>query len=173
MDEMSIELDARRVELATEAANWREVTASSDIAETLAAGLDEMQAKHAALKAALPAAIADHTAAERACDRAQRRHNAVVGRINRVAPWRVSPAMALLLDAEEKKYRAAQIAMTRAQQHLAALKWDIECLGSDITQTESALAPPSPQLMEAAERAQPAEVETDDIVFLAAPMRAA
>jgi hypothetical protein len=174
MDAMTIELDAYRVALATENANWRALTADSpDIAETLAAGLDEMRTRHEALKADLPAAIADHTAAERACDAAQVRRNVVIGRANRVAPWRLSPAMELLLDAQDRRYRIAQITATKAKQALAQLRWDIERLAADIGQTEAALAPPSPQLMEAAERPQPPEIEVDDIVFVTAPTRAA
>jgi hypothetical protein len=169
MVEMSIELDARRVELATEAANWRELTtADSDLTETLAASLDEMRTKHEALKAALPKAIADHAATERACDRAQRRRNTIIGRIARAAPGRLSSVLGLLLDSENQRYRITQIAVTRAKQTLDQARWDVECLGADIVQTEAALSPPAPQLMEAVERARPAEVEIDDIVFPAA-----
>jgi hypothetical protein len=165
MVEMSNELDVRRVELAEEAANWRALTADSDIAETLAAALAELRAKHAALMADLPKAIADHTAVVAACDAAQRRRNTIIGRLNRVAPFRLSPAMALLLDAEDRRLRGAQIEATKARQALAQLKWDLECLAADISQSEVALAPPSPQLMEVARRPPPVEIETDDIVM--------
>src|ERR1700719_3652505 len=120
---MSIELDAKRVELAQESANWREVAANSDLTKTLASALHELRAKHAAAAASLPSAVATHTAAVAACDAAQRRRNTVIGRINRVAPWRLSPAMDLLLDAENARYRAAQIAMTKARDALAQLRW--------------------------------------------------
>jgi hypothetical protein len=165
MDEMTIELDVRRVELAEEAANWRQLTVNSDLTEVLAATLDELRTRHAAAAASLPKAIADHTAAVAACDAAQRRHNAVVGRLNRVAPFRLSPAMEFILDAEQKKYRAAQIVATQARETLAQLKWELERLGSDIAQTEGVLAPPRPQLMEAEKRPQPTPIEVDDIVM--------
>jgi hypothetical protein len=170
---MSNETDVRRIELAEEAANWRALTAGGDITETLTASLDEMRAKHAAATANLPKALADHTTAVAARDNAQRRRNAVIGRINRVAPWRLSPAMELLVDAEDRRYRAAQTEATKARDALAKLRWDIECLGADIAQTEGVLAPPTPQLMEVAPRPQPAQVEIDDIIFPAAPTRAA
>jgi chromosome segregation ATPase len=170
MVEMSIELDARRVELAEENANWRQLTANSDLTESLAAGLDEMRAKHAGMVADLPKAVADHAATERACDVAQRRRNTVIGRIARAAPGRLSSALGLLLDSEDRRYRVAQTTMTRAKQTLDQARWDIECLASDIAQVEAALTPPSPQLMEATKRPQPAEIETDDIVM---PTRAA
>jgi hypothetical protein len=174
MDAMTIELDAYRVALAEESANWRQLTAASpDIAEDLAETLTEMRTKHAALTADLPKATAAHTAAERACDIARVRRNTIIGRIARAAPGRLSSALGLLLDSEDQRYRATQIAMTKAKQMLDQARWDIECLASDIAQVEAALAPPQPQLMEAAKRPAPAEVETDDIVFLAAPTRAA
>jgi hypothetical protein len=170
----SIELDAKRVELATESANWRELTATSpDIAEGLAASLDELRTRYTALKAGLPAAIASHTAAERACDVAQRRRNIVIGRIARAAPGRLSSALGLLLDNEDRRYRAAQVAATRVKQTLDQARWDIACLASDIAQVEAALTPPSSQLLEVAKRLRPAEVEVDDIVFPVAPTRAA
>jgi hypothetical protein len=78
---------------------------------------------------------------------------------------RLSPALELILDAETQRYRAAQLAATKARQVLGQLKWDIECLASDIAQTESALSPPAPQLMEVAKRPEPVEIETDDIVM--------
>jgi hypothetical protein len=174
MDEMSNETDVRRIELAEESANWRALTAGSDIAETLAASLDEMRTRHAALMADLPKAIAEHTAAVAACDAAQRRRNTVIGRINRVAAYsKLAPALETIFDAEDQRYRTAQIAATKARQALAQLKWDIECLGANIAQTESVLAPPSPQLMEAGKRPQAPEIEVDDIVFAVAPTRAA
>jgi hypothetical protein len=163
---MSDATDVMRVLLAEENANWRHLAANSDITESLGIALDEMRVRHVALKADLPAAIAAHTAAERACDAAQRRFNTIIGRINRVAALRLSPALETILDAEDRRYRAAQVAMTRARQALAQLKWDIECLGANITQTEAALTPASPQLMEVAKRPERTEVETDDdIIF--------
>ena len=163
---MSIELDVKRIELAEENSNWRALTASSpDIAETLAASLGELRAKHASMMADLPKAVADHTAAVAACDVAQRRRNTVIGRIARVAYSRTAPALELLLDAEDGRYRAAQIAMTQARQALAQLRWDLECLGADIGQTEGVLAPPQPHLMEVVERPQAAPIEVDDIVM--------
>jgi hypothetical protein len=170
---MSIELDAMRVALSEENANWRALTASDDITETLTATINELRAKHAALKADLPKAIATHTAAVTACDRAQRRRNTVVGRVNRVAPGRLSPVLGTLLGAEAERYRAAQIAVTRAQQTLAALRWDIECLSADLGQTEAVLAPPAPQLMEVATRPPTEVVEVDDIVFPVLPRNVA
>jgi hypothetical protein len=164
--------DVMRVAMAEESANWRQLTANGDIVETLAASLGELRAKHASMMADLPKAVADHTAAVAACDVAQRRRNTVIGRIARVAYSRLSPALELLIDAEDRRYRAAQIEVTKARQALARLKWDIECLGSDITQTEAALAPPSPQLMAPEKRSAPAEVEIDDIVFPSAPRAA-
>jgi hypothetical protein len=156
MAEMTIELDVRRIELATEGANWRELTATSpDIAQGLAASLEELRTRHTALKADLPAAIASHTAAERACDVAQRRRNTIIGRIARAAPGRLSSALGLLLDSEDQRYRVTQIAMTRAKQTLDQARWDIKCLASDIAQVEAALTPPSPQLAEAVKRPQP------------------
>jgi hypothetical protein len=173
MDEMTNDaFDVMRVAMAEENANWRALTASSDIAETLAAALDELRAKHAAAAANLPKAIADHTAAIAACDAAQRRRNTVIARISRAAYSTLAPALELLLDTEDRRYRVAQIAATQARQALAQLRWDVECLGANIAQTESVLAPPSPQLTEVAKRPPAEVIEVDDIVFPAAPRAA-
>jgi hypothetical protein len=166
---MTIELDARRVELAEEAANWRQLTAAdSGIEKSLTEALAEMRARHAALTAALPEVVADHAAAERACDVARVRRNTVIGRIARAAPGRLSSALGLLLDSEDQRYRTAQIAATRAKQTLDQARWDLGCLAADISQIEAALSPPAPQLMEVEKRPQPAPTEVDDIVFPAA-----
>jgi hypothetical protein len=148
---------------------------TTDFSELLKTKRAELIAERDAALAELPAAREAYTAAFRGLETAQAKWNFVVARVSQAteSSQRVlSAALSSLLDGERASYDIAGAEWRRAKDHLANLRWTVECRNHDIEQLQRLADPPKP-LTEIVPRPKPEPVEIDDIIFPAAPSRAA
>jgi hypothetical protein len=168
-------IDGHRIELAQEGSAWRAlVAADPEITKTLESRRAELLAEHDKAAAGLAAAIAAHKDALAALEAAQSRHNAVLARAGRIAGNVQSRELGRLLETERQRYHDAQIRATHARLALSQLRWNLECLATDIEQLDGVLAPPPVRLTEVVKRPVPPALgdDFDTIVMPTAPRAA-
>lgn len=138
----------------------------------LETALEEARTEHTRLLAELPVAQERVRQALHAYEIAQARMSRLIVAVNRacapalgVPGGTTTPQLGDLLARERAQYNAAGLALTKARNRLADVKWHLECRVDDVVKLERLLYPPAVPLEPAAPRSKPAVDDGADIIY--------